>query len=235
MLINNLVSVNLNRARRLEGWTQEEAARRLQEVSGKPWTASSLGAAERSVKTGRTREFNANELINFCITFRQPLAFFFMPPSTSSDIDFKFVLHGKFVEGASVVQISEYDLLAATVPLHHSSLVVDDVQAILAKRDQTWDPSTGKIGWLRPEEHWAGADGDEPGQNAPYSDSLIAMAAEWGVDPGYLVKNMTPEVMKKYVEDNADFIAENLILQILKSNSKPTDTSGGDGLTPPPF
>lgn len=76
---NQVVAYNLMRARRASGWTQEECAEELTRATGKQWTNATLSAAERSWKTGRIKEFNANELMAFAVIFEKPVASFLIP------------------------------------------------------------------------------------------------------------------------------------------------------------
>jgi transcriptional regulator with XRE-family HTH domain len=81
MTPNQIVSHNLRRAREHWGWTQEETAERLTSVSGQEWSTESYAQAERAAAGKRVRRFDADELHAFCRMFRQPLAFFLVPPS----------------------------------------------------------------------------------------------------------------------------------------------------------
>ncbi len=78
---NQIVAFNVGRARLLRGWTQEEAARALAPYLGTLMSTASFSAIERSVDTGRVREFNADELLAFARGFRVPIPWFFTPPS----------------------------------------------------------------------------------------------------------------------------------------------------------
>lgn len=78
---NQLVAYNLQRARRLRKWTQEEAAAHLEPFLGVRWSKASWSAAERSVAGDRVRQFSADEVVAFARGFGLSVAFFFMPAS----------------------------------------------------------------------------------------------------------------------------------------------------------
>ena len=78
---NQIVAFNVAKARLLRGWTQEEAARALAPYLGTTLSTASFSALERSVDTGRVREFNADELLAFARGFGVPITWFFTPPS----------------------------------------------------------------------------------------------------------------------------------------------------------
>lgn len=78
---NQIVAFNVGKARLLRGWTQEEAAKALAPYLGTLLSTASFSAIERSVDTGRVREFNADELLAFARGFRVPVTWFFTPPS----------------------------------------------------------------------------------------------------------------------------------------------------------
>jgi transcriptional regulator with XRE-family HTH domain len=80
MTANQLVAYNLRRARERLGLTQELAAQRLEPWLGKRWSVASFSDAERSAEKGRTREFDANDLLAFARAFERPIAWFFTPP-----------------------------------------------------------------------------------------------------------------------------------------------------------
>ncbi len=78
---NQIVAFNVAKARLLRGWTQEEAAQALAPYLGTLLSTASFSAIERSVDTGRVREFSADELLAFARGFRVPITWFFTPPS----------------------------------------------------------------------------------------------------------------------------------------------------------
>lgn len=77
---NQIVAHNLYRARTLRGWTQEDAAERLEAYLGVRWTKATFSAAERSVAGKTVRQFTADDLVAFSRTFQLPIAWFLMPP-----------------------------------------------------------------------------------------------------------------------------------------------------------
>lgn len=80
---NQVVAYNLAEARALRGWTQEEAAARLEDFVGSRWSKATFSAAERSVDGRRVRQFTADEIVAFSRCFDVPVGFFFMPPRPS--------------------------------------------------------------------------------------------------------------------------------------------------------
>lgn len=78
---NQIVALNVAKARALRGWTQEEAADALAPYLGVRMSGASFSAIERSVDRGRPREFSANEILAFARGFRVPIAWFFTPPT----------------------------------------------------------------------------------------------------------------------------------------------------------
>ncbi|MFJ2111971.1 MULTISPECIES: hypothetical protein [unclassified Streptomyces] len=165
---NEVVAYNLARARRTRGWTQAEAADRLQKKSGKTWNAATLGAAERTAKLGRTRQFDANELLTFSLVFDQPIAYFFLPPDIDEEEVVVF-LHNRVEDSSAAPSgVDEQELLRGAIPLKFSAELIDGVNRVLAKRDQTWSPGTARIEGFRPEETvgWSDATtSEEPHQH----------------------------------------------------------------------
>jgi len=78
---NQVVAFNLQMARRLQGWTQVEAAERLEQHLGVRWSKANWSAAERSVTSKRQRQFTADEIVAFSLTFDVPVGWWFLPPS----------------------------------------------------------------------------------------------------------------------------------------------------------
>lgn len=83
---NQIVAFNLYRARALRGWTQQEAAERLEKYLGTRWSKASFSAAERSVAGERVRQFSADEITAFAIAFDLPIGWFFLPPGASEHV-----------------------------------------------------------------------------------------------------------------------------------------------------
>ena len=77
---NQVVAQNLFLARTLRGWTQEQAAEKLEPHLGVRWSKASYSAAERSVVGERIRQFTADDLYAFSKTFDLPLIYFLLPP-----------------------------------------------------------------------------------------------------------------------------------------------------------
>jgi transcriptional regulator with XRE-family HTH domain len=78
---NQLVAQNLRRARELRGWTQEEAAKRLEPYLGVRWSKATFSVAERSAfPNTRAREFSADNLLAFSRAFGVSVSWFFLPP-----------------------------------------------------------------------------------------------------------------------------------------------------------
>ncbi len=83
---NQIVAYNLAEARALRGWTQEQAAARLEDYVGSRWSKATFSAAERSIDGRRVRQFTADEIVAFSRCFQVPVGFFFMPPRPSQAI-----------------------------------------------------------------------------------------------------------------------------------------------------
>lgn len=77
---NQVVALNLPRARMVRGWTQEQAAEALAPYLGTKWSVANFSAIERSVDGGRIRQFTADELFALSRAFRLPIGFFLTPP-----------------------------------------------------------------------------------------------------------------------------------------------------------
>lgn len=145
--INQLVAHNLTRARRSVGWTQEETAERLQKASGKRWSSATLSAAERSINSGRSRLFDANEIAAFSRVFNVPVSFFFLPIETPAE---EYVLYAMNTQDDLQLQtepiFDERDMLTAAVPLRYSEEMISAVNRHLKKRGLSWSPSA-RVEW----------------------------------------------------------------------------------------
>lgn len=82
---NQIVALNVGRARALRGWTQEQAAEALAPYLGTKWSNASFSAVERSIVGTRVKQFSADDLVALARGFDLPLGWFFTPPPPSED------------------------------------------------------------------------------------------------------------------------------------------------------
>jgi transcriptional regulator with XRE-family HTH domain len=87
---NQLVAYNLRRARELRGWTQEEAAERLEPFLGVRWDGPTFSVAERwrPKKGQKARKFDPDDIIAFAKAFRVPVTWFLLPPEPQDGLRF---------------------------------------------------------------------------------------------------------------------------------------------------
>ncbi len=86
MTPNQIVALNVAKARALRGWTQEEAAEELAPYLGAKLSGASFSALERSaVKIDRIKQFSADELLALSRAFDLPIGYFFVPLPPASD------------------------------------------------------------------------------------------------------------------------------------------------------
>lgn len=84
---NQIVAYRIHEARRMRGWTQEQAASELEPYLGTKLSTASFSAIERSFAGGRIRQFNADEILALSRGFRLPIGWFFTPPPVMENID----------------------------------------------------------------------------------------------------------------------------------------------------
>lgn len=84
---NQLVALNLTRARTLRGWTQAQTCQHLEPHLGVRLSEASYSAIERSVAGTRIKQFSADELVAYARGFQLPLAWFFLPPEGDTGVD----------------------------------------------------------------------------------------------------------------------------------------------------
>jgi transcriptional regulator with XRE-family HTH domain len=80
LTVHQVVAQNVYQARKLRGWTQEEAAAAISETLGRPITAAGLSAIEKTFTSRRQRVIDVAELAAFARAFGLPIAWFFLPP-----------------------------------------------------------------------------------------------------------------------------------------------------------
>lgn len=75
------MAYNLFRARKLRGWTQEEAAEQLEPFLGVRWSKATWSAAEQTYRrSDRPRRFTPDEIVAFSRAFKLPIGWWFLPP-----------------------------------------------------------------------------------------------------------------------------------------------------------
>lgn len=82
---NQVVALNVARARAMRGWTQEQASSALAPFLGARWSNASFSAVERSIAGLRVKQFSADELVALARGFDLPVAWFFLPPPPEED------------------------------------------------------------------------------------------------------------------------------------------------------
>ncbi|MFG2837059.1 helix-turn-helix domain-containing protein [Streptomyces zaomyceticus] len=205
LTINQVVSYNLARIRRSRGYTQDEAAQLLERASGKRWTSATLSAAERSVKTGRSKFFDANEIVTFARVFRVPLSYFFMPLETQEHEEVTyFQFQPSLEEGAGMTEplLEEKALLELAVPLRYPSELVDRANRVWRRHGLNWEPGARVEYWNEAEEAYHDAQAEEYERENPRAlppedmESVQRFAALLREQPPHLVYKALSETLE---------------------------------------
>ena len=115
-----IVALNVRRIREEKRWTQAEAGKRLEKVTGRPWSVATLSALERGWdREGPERAFGVNELDSISLAFGVALLELLLPPSkeeTSRRLPSRWVQRLIWSESAAVQSRAEaltHDLRSA--------------------------------------------------------------------------------------------------------------------------
>ena len=81
--VNAVVSYNLKAIRERQGWTQQEVADRLGQLTGHTLPQASISGMERGFDGERRRRFDAHELYLLSVLFDVPIVYFLVPPPGS--------------------------------------------------------------------------------------------------------------------------------------------------------
>ena len=109
MTPNQIVAMNIAKARALRGWTQEQAAEALAPHLGVKLSGASFSALERSAwNVNRIKQVSADDLLAYSRAFDLPIGYFFTPPPPSEDI-------GLAAPGASIKGLDPIVLLDAVL------------------------------------------------------------------------------------------------------------------------
>jgi hypothetical protein len=82
---NQVVALNVARARTMRGWTQEQASAAIAPYLGTRLSNASFSSIERSIAGTRVKQFSADELVAFSRGFDLPIGWFFLPPPPEQD------------------------------------------------------------------------------------------------------------------------------------------------------
>ncbi|MGA5374206.1 helix-turn-helix domain-containing protein [Streptomyces griseoincarnatus] len=240
--INQIVAFNMWRARRSQGWSQQDVADLLEKYTGKSWSNASVSAAERSWQGGRPRRFDANEIVALSRIFDEPVAYFFMPPEGGS-YDAMEVGMREFPEGQpNRDPVDKESDLLALVP------AVDYVQSIglyqpsppfvfrmqelaLQFAHLSWEPPT----WQMPFKPMPlqGIDEDvdwsEVQRHADETRKERSSVAD---------RVLSDEQKRAFIQENADELALRVAQKLAEMGLIRRDENsdwGGDPDSPPPF
>lgn len=83
--VNAVVSYNVRAARERRGFTQQQVADKLAQLTGHQLPQASISAMERGFDGERRRRFDAHELYLLSLVFDVPIAYFFIPPPDTAD------------------------------------------------------------------------------------------------------------------------------------------------------
>ena len=76
-----IVALNFRRIREEKGWSQADAGKRLERVTGRPWSIATVSAVERGWERGPERAFGINEVDAISLAFGVSLLELLLPPS----------------------------------------------------------------------------------------------------------------------------------------------------------
>ena len=83
--VRQIVAFNLTLGRKARGLSQDDLGALLTQLTGKPWSGSTVSAAENGwdsrVSKRRVRHFDVNEVAAFALALRVPLGWFFLAPA----------------------------------------------------------------------------------------------------------------------------------------------------------
>lgn len=85
--VNAVVSYNVRAIRERHGWTQQRVADALATLTGHAVPQNSISAMERGFDGDRRRRFDAHELYLLSQVFDVPIAYFFIPPPESDQLE----------------------------------------------------------------------------------------------------------------------------------------------------
>jgi hypothetical protein len=148
LTVNQIVAYNLFRARRMHGWGQARFGEMLAPHLGRAWSVATVSAAERSFSSGRTRKFDANEIVAFSVIFALPISWFFLPPDGADDQGAGYAA----ADGPAEI-LSRQDLCEAIEPFYLPDEFVGRLKRLLAESHITIEyGARKKQDWISAEQ-----------------------------------------------------------------------------------
>jgi transcriptional regulator with XRE-family HTH domain len=139
---SQLVAHNLTRIRKTRGWSQEQAAVRLEPYLGVRWSKAVYSAAERSYSSKRVRQFTAAELAAFALAFEVPVVYFFMPPKPDDRTADGVLIGDRFLAWPDVFDIMQGGEARSAIQLRLDELPIKErdpaSHALVAAGLGTW-------------------------------------------------------------------------------------------------
>ena len=148
--VNQLVSYNLMRARRAHAWSQQDVAELLEKYTGRSWSNASVSAAERAWQGGRSRRFDACEIVAMAKIFDEPVTFFFLPPDRS-EYPAKWVGLKEFKGGRPDMDDTNDQMALVPTSTFVDSLSLDEAAPTFTARMQELCRDWLSVAWSPPE------------------------------------------------------------------------------------
>ncbi|MEH0635421.1 hypothetical protein QBA35_19160 [Streptomyces bottropensis] len=236
---NQLVSYNLMRARRAVGWSQQDVANLLEQLTGRSWSNASVSAAERAWQGGRPRRFDACEILAMSTIFNEPIGFFFLPPGPD-EYSAEHVGTREFPDGKPDLHKND-DLLAAIPTRNYVSLIaLAHSTPSFTMRIQELCAKWMSVSWSKPEVSNLGKplyfDGSEDVDWAEVEQSAEAAREQRSEEvERALSAEHRDAFLRKHADDMAMLIAENLARMGLRRDNGSPKTDWGNHTEDPPF
>jgi transcriptional regulator with XRE-family HTH domain len=141
---NQLVAYNLRRARELRGWTQTEAAQRLEPYLGTTWSVPTFSVAENSyTSTKRVRHFDADAIVALAEVFDLPIGWFFTPPEPDRD-DAHLIEVAAAEGGVTVLAHELLSLILTDAATDRNDALQQRVKVLIDNLPNAWRPDVSE-------------------------------------------------------------------------------------------
>lgn len=226
---NQLVAYNLMRARKAAGWSQQDVAGMLEQLTGRSWSNASVSAAERSWQGGRPRRFDASEILALCSIFNEPISFFFLPPGPDEYLA-EHVGTREFPGGKPDLRRNDDKL--SVVPTRHyvEQIALTEPTPSFAIRLQELCRKWLKSEWSKPTTTYLGKV-----QPFPSEDDIDWAAVEESMDElrtqrvGEVERALSPEHQEAFIRARADELSMRIAQNLDRLGYLRRDSSKGGG------